>query len=79
MHTCVHAHVSGGAPTHPIPPRGNTPQISKNAIKLGRNQDISILFEDLEPVETSPPMGGCLVWWVGGWVSGSKHVKSLKI
>ena len=23
-------------------------------------------------VETPPPMGGCIVWWVGGWVDGLK-------
>ena len=34
------------------------------------NQDISIPFEDLKSVETSPPMGGCLVWSVGGWMGG---------
>ena len=34
------------------------------------NQDILILFEDLKAVETSPPMGGCMVWWVGGWLGG---------
>ena len=32
------------------------------------NRDISILFEDLKSVETSPPMGGCMVWWSGGWL-----------
>ena len=40
------------------------------------NIDISIPFEDLESVENSPPMGGCFLWWVDGWVSGSKDVKS---
>ena len=34
------------------------------------NQDISIPFEDLKFVETPPPIAGCLVWWVGGWVGG---------
>ena len=43
------------------------------------NQDIFILFEDLESVETPPPMGVCLVCWVDGWVNGLNHVKSLKI
>ena len=43
------------------------------------NQDISIPFEDLKSVETSPPMGRCMVWWVGGWVDGWGQVKSLKI
>ena len=46
------------------------------------NRDILILFEDLKPVETSSPIGGCMVWWVGGWLSGlmggamSNHKKS---
>ena len=48
-------------------------------IMFNMHGDISIPFEDLESVETPPPMGGCLVWCVGRWVSGSKHVKSLKI
>ena len=34
------------------------------------NQDILILFEDLKYVETPSPMDGCMVWWVGGWLSG---------
>ena len=34
------------------------------------NQDILILFEDLKSVETPPPMGGCMVWWMGGWMGG---------
>ena len=38
------------------------------------------MFEDLKSVETPPPMGVCMVWWVGGWVVGSVngwgHVKS---
>ena len=32
------------------------------------NQDISILFEDLKYVKTSPPMGGCMFLWVGWWM-----------
>ena len=32
------------------------------------NQDISILFEDLKYVKTPPPMGGCMVLWVGWWM-----------
>ena len=35
------------------------------------NQDILILFEDLKAVETPPPMGGCMVWWVGGLMGGA--------
>ena len=40
------------------------------------NRDILILFEDLKSVETLPTMGGCMVWWVVGWVNGWDHVKS---
>ena len=35
------------------------------------NQDILILFEDLKSVETPPPMGGCMVWWVDGLMGGA--------
>ena len=35
------------------------------------NRDILILFEDLKSVETPPPMGGCMVWWVGGLMNGA--------
>ena len=34
------------------------------------NQDISILFEDLKSVEISPPMGGCIGWWMCGLICG---------
>ena len=30
-------------------------------------------------MKNSPPMGGCIVWWVGGWVDGWGQVKTLKI
>ena len=80
---CEHAHVHvcmHGTPSHtPIPtptpihppttPQGQTSGISKNSITL--DQDSSIPFEDLKSVETPPPMGGCMVWWVGGSVDGS--------
>ena len=32
------------------------------------NKNISILFEDLKSGEMFSSMGGCLVWWVGGWM-----------
>ena len=84
---CVHVHVCAcvwGAPshhppptsTHPPTPRGGHPQNQSKFNSTWTNQDISILFEDLKSVETSPSMGGCMVWWVGGWVDGwvrSKH------
>ena len=25
---------------------------------------------DLKSVKNFPPMGGCVVWWVGGWLGG---------
>ena len=93
IHTCacVHVHVCmcmcmcvGGTlsppPTHihPPPPLRGTPRISQNSIAR-TNQDISIPFEDLKSVETYPPMGGCIIWWVGGWVDGWGQVKTLKI
>ena len=78
---CVGAHSHHPPPpsTHSPTPPGWTLRIIQNSIVLGTNWDISILFEDLKSVETSPPMGGCIVWWMGGWVGGlmggvrSKH------
>ena len=83
---CVRVHMCGVHPLttphpHPStspPPRGD-PQNQSKFNSTSTNQDISIPFEDLKSVETSPPMGGCMVWWVGGWVDGlmggvrSKH------
>ena len=95
VHVCVHVcacmHMCacmGDSPTplHPPHPhlpicqpiRGH-PEISQNFNNTSNNQDISILFEDLKSVETPPPMGGCMVWWMGGWVDGWGQVKLLKI
>ena len=66
-HTHTHPH-----PHPPIrhPARGVDPQ---NHLKLDNTstyQDISIPFEDLKSVKNSPPMGGCVVWWVGGLMGG---------
>ena len=77
----------GGAPTHhptppsthPPTPQGGNPRNQSKFNSTWTNRDISIPFEDLKSVETSPPMGGCIDWWVGGWVGGlmggvrSKH------
>ena len=82
---CVYVHVYGGHPLttpHPHPPSHPPPGDPRNQSKFNStwtNRDISILFEDLKSVETSPPMGGCMVWWVGGWVDGWDQVKTLKI
>ena len=88
-HTCVRmrVHVWGcthsppHTPIHPPPhPPGGDPQ---NQSKFNSTWDISIPFEDLKSVETSPPMGGCIVWWVGGWVGwwvgSGQNTKNLKI
>ena len=76
MHTCM-----GHLPTHsypPPPPSTHLPPLPKgvdprNHLKFDNTstyQDISIPFEDLKSVKNSPPMGGCMVWWVGGWLGG---------
>ena len=51
----------------PHPPRGD-PQNQSKFNSTWTNWDISILFEDLKSVETPPPMGGCIIWWVGGLI-----------
>ena len=56
--------------THPPPPRVGDPQNQSKFNSTWTNRDISILFEDLKSVETSSPMGGCIISWVGGWVCG---------
>ena len=86
---CMHVHVCAhvwGAPSHhppphppaPPPPRGD-PRNQSKFNSTWTNRDISFPFEDLKSVETSPPMGGCMVWWVGGWVDGWDQVKTLKV
>ena len=88
--TCVCMHACMGHPhTHPyLPPphppichpsRGVDPRNHLKFDNTSTDQDISIPFEDLKSVKNSPPMGGCVVWWVGGWVDGWGQVKSLKI
>ena len=87
MHMCACMCTCVGAPSHhphphpPTlpPPRGVDPQNQSKFNSTWTNRDISILFEDLKSVETSPHMGGCIVWWVGGWVGGSgQNTKNLK-
>ena len=79
MHVCVH--VCGGHPlTTPHPPPPGDPRNQSKFNSTWTNRDISIPFEDLKSVETSPPMGGCIFWWVGGLMGGSgQNTKNLKI
>ena len=77
---CVHAYVHGTAPHTPIltpppstplpPPRWVDPWTHLKFNNTSTYEDISIPFEDLKSVKNSPPMGGCVVWWVGGWFGG---------
>ena len=86
---CVLVHMWWGAPshhppstsTHPPPPGGH-PWNQSKFYSTWTNRDISIPFEDLKSVKTSPPMGGCMVWWVGGrlglWVGSGQNTENLK-
>ena len=80
VHVCVHACAcicAWDIPHTPIPtptpihpsatPQGVDPQNHLKFDNTSTYQDISIPFEDLKSVKNSPPMGGCVVWWVGGW------------
>ena len=74
VHACMHGtlstHPYPPPPTHPPPPREVDPWNHLKFDNTSTYQDISILFEDLKSVKNSPPMGGCVVWWVGGWLGG---------
>ena len=85
IRTCVCVHMCacacmcmwvGCTPSAPPPPSTHCPTPRgdpRNHSKFNStwtNQDISILFEDLKSVKTPPPMGGCIIWWVGGWLGG---------
>ena len=84
VHMCmrvhVHACMHGTPPTHPYLPPPHPPICHPlrgvdtwNLLKFNNTstyQDISIPFEDLKSVKNSLPMGGCVVWWVGGWLGG---------
>ena len=84
VHACVcvrvHACMHGTPPTHPYPPSPHPPICHpqrgvdpRNHLKFDNTstyQDISIPFEDLKSVKNSPTMGGCVVWWVVGWLGG---------
>ena len=65
-HTHTHPH-----PIHPsTTPQGVDPRNHLKFDNTSTYQDISIPFEDLKSVKNSPPMGGCVVWLVGGWLGG---------
>ena len=85
VHACVCACMCmracmGHPPTYPYlppphppichPPRGVDPRNHLKFDNTSTYQDISIPFEDLKSVKNSPPMGGCVVWWVVGWLGG---------
>ena len=90
VHVCMHVHVHMGGvhllttphshPPIPLPPSGGDPQNQSKFNSTWTNWDISILFEDLKSVEIFPPMGGCIISWVGFWWVGSGQItKNLKI
>ena len=78
MHVCACMHLT--PPHTPMPilisihpsatPPGGGPRNHLKFDNTSTYQDILILFEDLKSVKNSPPMGGCVVWWVGGWLGG---------
>ena len=70
--TPPHTPMPSPTPIHPsaTPPRGVDPQNHLKFDNTSTYQDISIPFEDLKSVKNSPPMGGCVVWWVGGLMGG---------
>ena len=79
VHACACMHAWDTPPhththPHPIHPSATPPGVDpRNHLKFDNTstyQDISILFEDLKSVKNSPPMSGCVVWWVGGWLGG---------
>ena len=70
MHACMrhpptHPCQPPSLSTHLPPPRGVDPRNHLKFDNTSTYQDISIPFEDLKSVKNSPPMGGCVVWWVG--------------
>ena len=79
MHACACVHawdiphtlMPTSTPIHPsATPQGVDPQNHLKFDNTSTYQDISIPFEDLKSVKNSPPMSGCVVWWVGGWLGG---------
>ena len=56
--------------THLPPSQGVDPRNHLKFNNTSTYQDISIPFEDLKSVKNFPPICGCVVWWVGGWLGG---------
>ena len=81
VHACMRECMHVTPPTHPYippppsthlpPPQGVDPLNHLKIDNTSTYQDISIPFKDLKSVKNSPPMGVCVVWWVGGWMGGS--------
>ena len=69
-HLTTHPYLPSPPSTHLPPPQGGGPRNHLKFYNTSTYQDISIPFEDLKSVKNSPPMGGCVVWWVGGWLGG---------
>ena len=81
--TCTHAWwvpPLNPTPTHP-PPRGGTPQISKNAIRLERIKIFRFCLKIWNLWRIPHPWVGVFLvgGWVDGWVSGSKRCEIIKI
>ena len=85
VHACTCACAWGMPPPtptqphpHPPNPRGGTPQISKNVIRLERIEIFRFRLKIWNLWRISHPSVGVFLvgGWVDGWVSGSKHVKS---
>ena len=72
MCTCVGYTLSPPpTPIHPPPhPPGGDLKNQSKFNSTSTNWDIWIPFEDLKSVESSPPIGGCMVLWVGGLMGG---------
>ena len=81
VHACVHACACAcgwGVPSHhPPPPRG-TPGIMQNSIALELIEIFQFCLK-IWNLETSLPMGRCIIWWVGWLVGSGQITKNLKI
>ena len=62
VYTCMHMHAHACVVNMIISCKWPAP------LDLGKSWGFPMMFEDLKSVETSAPMGGCIISWVGGWV-----------